>query len=544
MEASMKTRSFFLVVLLLIALALVPATSQAQGLCESSLPADIHYNSLVDTLFPEGGDINPSYVTDTASPNLLGLSPSTLVSITFMGSVTSYTHNRLGYFLFDSSNTIVDSGAVVFADASTTAAGTTVTVGPFPANSNLGFYIDVNGDSPPNHVFYSLQNLNSDDTRHFAAAFIPSTSNIAFGVEDLLNGGDTDYNDMVFALTVCGSVNYCNIPDNFCDSSCNDDPDCECSPGQSEQRPCGTDEGACVAGSQSRSCGQDHRWEAWGECLGSTAPSPELCDGIDNDCDGQSDEELTDTGAACSTPEGVLGACASEGVIVCSNGQLSCSATAGSPSNETCDGIDNDCDGQVDEDGVCIIEQCEGTVGGQSCSAGTGACQATGSTVCTAQGAICDAIPGQPGAELCDGIDNDCDGEVDEGDVCESNHCNPCMIGECCVVGKGVCQASGFLTCIDGEVVCDATPQDNAAPEVCDHLDNDCDGEVDEGLNCSPAGSSEGDVQTTPALSTASPDFIQGQGCSLNKSTFPQGNLAFILGLGALIPYLAFRKEK
>lgn len=82
---------------------------------------------------------------------------------------------------------------------------------------------------------------------------------------------------------------------------------------------------------------------------------------------------------------------------------------------EICDGKDNDCDGDVDE-GV--------TGTGQACTSGTGACEATGVTACDASGAIvCGATPGTPTAEVCDMIDNDCDGQVDDGGVCGAPVC-------------------------------------------------------------------------------------------------------------------------
>jgi MYXO-CTERM domain-containing protein len=88
---------------------------------------------------------------------------------------------------------------------------------------------------------------------------------------------------------------------------------------------------------------------------------------------------------------------------------------AGSASAEICDGMDNDCDGQVDED---LTRGCE-----TACGAGSETCQAGAWVGCDAP---------QPQAETCDGDDNDCDGEVDEaedlctdGDVCTGGECLP-----------------------------------------------------------------------------------------------------------------------
>ena len=92
-------------------------------------------------------------------------------------------------------------------------------------------------------------------------------------------------------------------------------------------------------------------------------------------------------------------------------------------------------------------------------------------------GDACDllnCIPdGQP--DLCDGQDNDCDGELDEG----PDGGEPVAPGPCATGLPGVC-AVGHLACLDGAVVC--VPDGDAELEICDHLDNDCDGRIDEEL--------------------------------------------------------------
>ncbi len=200
-------------------------------------------------------------------------------------------------------------------------------------------------------------------------------------------------------------------------------------------------------------------------------PGPELCgDGIDNNCNGLIDEGFSDVGKACTSG---TGACKSTGTYACSTDKLSvvCNAPVIAPgAAELCgNGIDDNCNGVVDEGFTNV-----GTV----CSAGVGACMRTGNIVCSTDllSEMCDVTPGTPGPELCgDGIDNNCNGQVDEGFT---------DVGMPCTVGVGACMAMGKMICSGDKLstVCSATPG-TPGPELCgDGIDNNCNGEIDEGF--------------------------------------------------------------
>lgn len=203
--------------------------------------------------------------------------------------------------------------------------------------------------------------------------------------------------------------------------------------------------GTCHDGQQT--CIEGRRWSPG--CDGQVLPSGEACDGVDNDCDGTTDE-------GCPCTNGQLGLCAHSGIV---QPDGVCDAAPGSPGIEICNGADDNCNGSTDE---TFPEQ------DQPCTVGQGACENSGFVVCTdpALGAHCNVLPGTPRAEECNGLDDDCDSVTDEG----------CP----CTVGLGICEGAGTRQA-DG--TCDATPGDpDPAGEICNGLDDDCDGQPDDGL--------------------------------------------------------------
>ena len=228
----------------------------------------------------------------------------------------------------------------------------------------------------------------------------------------------------------------------------------------------------------------------------------EICNGVDDDCDGDTDEadaqdaptwyrdgdgdsygDSDVSEVACDAPDGHV-----ENDLDCDDDDEAIHPDA----EEFCDGVDNDCDGDIDEDVVDMPtwfrDADSDGYGDQGNS--TEACEQPLGFV--ADPSDCD--DGDPAVnpeadEVCDGYDNDCDGDVDDNDVdaIDTVYCYWDMDAD----GYGgatphgpFCENSLPSACVfDGTDCDDADGSVNPGQvEVCgDGVDNDCDRSIDEG---------------------------------------------------------------
>ena len=272
----------------------------------------------------------------------------------------------------------------------------------------------------------------------------------------------------------------------------------------------------------------------------SSALATDICNGFDDNANGQIDEDAMITEVECMNTM-----CATQGIRRCENGVFvtTCLAQAVEYQGQLvteesinpvflCDGIDNDCDGEVDEDFTSTAMSC-----------GQGACSNNQGVSRCVNGALqveCEPLPGT--SELCDERDNDCDGQIDEevtpsllandqlncgacGHICPTREntealCQNgvCRLGECqagfgdgpepgpcdcplipnmdfaqcCQITESQCD--GYDDDCDGNIdegVLNRCGSCDNLVESCDPIDNDCDGEIDEGNVCGNAIATE-----------------------------------------------------
>ena len=212
-------------------------------------------------------------------------------------------------------------------------------------------------------------------------------------------------------------------------------------------------------GTQTRYTLCDGGCSAWYPC--SVADTETDCnDGFDNDCDQLVDCADTDCGqqAYCIDSDSDTFPLS----VDCDDSDSGINPVA----DELCDGLDNNCDGTVDEGCDCIAGQ------RKECGSGVGECE-KGTQLCQPDGTWgeCDGIG--PSEEICDGLDNNCDGIADEGCDCIDGTRRQCGsdVGVC-KKGEEIC-VNGVWSACEGAV--------NPVDEICGNsLDDNCDGNVDE----------------------------------------------------------------
>lgn len=296
----------------------------------------------------------------------------------------------------------------------------------------------------------------------------------------------------------------------------------ECDPAQYliDQIECTTEEG--YPGIQDKVCNKG--LIQYTNCISDC--DEEACNYIDDDCDGQIDEDQLNICGECgivpseecnnidddcngTTDEDLIRSCSSEcgtGYEICDEGNwISC--TAVQPQEEICDGLDNDCDNKIDEelDCVCTIQEvgilmpCQEDPlkcgqGFKTCECVTPDCLTLTMTECyalcfwvppTDPTDICDPSVGIPLTdEKCNNFDDNCNQQIDENLYagCYSGPPGTLMIGNC-IPGEMVCDAGTWGSYNESDdfipFYCEGeiTPQE----EICNGLDDDCDGIADWG---------------------------------------------------------------
>ncbi len=242
----------------------------------------------------------------------------------------------------------------------------------------------------------------------------------------------------------------------------------------------------------------------------------ELCDGIDNDCNGIADDSKPvwypdQDGDGYGTGGDSLEACDPGPGFATTDDDCDDTDPAVNPgAGEVCNGIDDDCDGEIDEDLPLETLYVDADLDGYGSATTLEACGVTAGV--SGDGSDCDDTDPSifVGAqEICDTKDNDCDGEIDEEgtttyfiDADGDGHGDPGSPIE-------ACDATG-LSILDDD--CDDADASTypGAEEICDSKDNTCEGDIDEGVRTTFYLDSDGDGFGDPASPAEACDTPEG----------------------------------
>ena len=265
-------------------------------------------------------------------------------------------------------------------------------------------------------------------------------------------GGKADAGDHLACQgQIAPQAPQCNGCDNDCDGA-TDVTAQSCYDG-----PMGTSGvGICQPGAQRCTANVCPQAAAYGPCVGEVLPQKEICNGVDDDCNGKVDDVMGANVPCCPSGKCGVGICTA-GSMQCSGGTLQCVGGQG-PQPETCNGLDDDCNGKVDD--------------------------------LTTLGKPCTSANGCPGVLACD--------IVKMMVVCQAaQNCKMAMCGDDPHVGQACCSNNlndgsclnlplpcmpGKFGCSNNSLVCQGVVGPTA--EACNCKDDDCNGKVDDNAYC------------------------------------------------------------